>query len=134
MKFILLFLIAVSFQAHARDMLSLTLEEFYLIEENQKIYEALLNSGQIDKTREMYKSVCLNKAQNDEDKNKCNCAAQIIAKADGKMLVYDSVMAYKSFEAKVEAKKAGNEQEYQRLNDLDSKRKGLSRLIEAECN
>jgi hypothetical protein len=52
---------------------------------------------------------------------------------EDRQIMFDSVMSYKSFQAKVHAKQSGDDEEYQRLKSLDSKRDGMANLVTAKC-
>jgi len=136
MKNILLCLIFISSSSLANDQFSMSFEEFYQVKDNQEMYNKLLNNGYIEKSKKMFKSQCLEAAKDKKSEDeiaKCDCAAKVVEKSDGKLLMYNSVLAYKSFQAKVEARKSGNMEEYERLKKLDSKRQGVTQLFKNVC-
>lgn len=132
-RYLPVFMLFLSIECMAQDVLNLSMEEFYKLEKSQQVYKVMTQSGQIDKAREMHRTVCFKEAKTDKDKSKCSCSGDIIDKIDGKILMYDSVISYQSFQAKVAAKNSGNEEEYLRLKNLDSERKSLSKMLDEKC-
>lgn len=130
------YLILISFlslQCFANNILSMNIEEFYQVKANQEMYEQMLKSGQIKKSKQMFKITCEKQAKNEKELEYCKCAAKEIDKIDGKLFMYDSLYSYQSFMAKVEAKKNNNESEYQRLMKVDKKRDSLAKILDSKC-
>ncbi|WP_036189921.1 hypothetical protein [Marinobacterium lacunae] len=132
-KLIILFFVLMPTTVLAQEIYSMSIEEFYQVEENKNMYSFLEKNGKVDEAREMLKINCLKQAKEEAEKEYCKCMGPIIDRADGKMIVYDSVVSYKSFLAEVRAKQSGNEDEYLRLRQLDAKREGLSKQYEKYC-
>ena len=134
MRIIPLFFTALmASNSFANDSLSVSQDEFYAVKENQALYETLSNSGQIQQSREQFKAVCLQEAKTDKELAHCKCAATELDKIDDKAFVYDSVISYRSFQAKVEAKNNQDEAEYQKLVAFDKNRDGIQKSIESVC-
>ena len=115
MKKVACFLLVIGFSGSifAQDIYSMSMEEFYKIEQYEKMYEAAKGGGKIDSARAMLARNCFLQAKTDADKTRCECAAGVIDKADPRLIVYDSIVSYKSFQAKVDAKQTGDDEEYQ---------------------
>ena len=129
----LILIVLISSNCFANDILSMSLDEFYKIEENNEMYEQMLESGQIDKSREEIKTFCVKKAENEKELEQCKCIASEIDKVDGKVFLYESLFSYNSYQAKFEAKMNSDEAEYQRLKKNDEERDSLSKMIERVC-
>jgi hypothetical protein len=123
----------LSFNSFANNILSMNMDEFYAIEENQKMYEQMLKNGKIELAREQFKKACVEQAKNEKELGYCSCAAPEIDKMDGKILLYDSLFSFHAFKAKVEAKQSGNETEYKRLQKISNEREGLTKSLEKKC-
>jgi hypothetical protein len=128
-----LIVIGFSSSIFAQDIFSMSMGEFYKIEQYENMFKVMKEGGKIDTARAMLVRNCFLQAKTDADKVHCECAAGVIDKADPRLIVYDSIVSYKSFQAKFGAKQSGDDEEYQRLKDLDSKRMGLSNLIKDQC-
>jgi len=117
----------------AQDPLSLSMDEYYKVKKNQQMYQQMVDSGRLAEAKRMYKPRCLKGAKTDAAKAQCECASEIIQEVDGKAFVYDSVMSYQSYMAKVAATEEGNDAEVARLREVDANRDGLTKQIEAVC-
>lgn len=135
MKYAFFSLFLLPLHAFAQDIFSMSMEEFYQIEENQRMFEAMSESGQLDNAKKLYEAQCLKSNSGDSNAASiCECAAAEINKVDDRVFVFDSIVAYKSFEAKVAAQQAGNAEEFERLQQLDVERESVAKTIEKKCN
>lgn len=123
----------LSMNCFAQDPLSLSMDEYYKVKKNQQMYQQMVDSGRLAEAKRMYKPRCLKGAKTDAAKAQCECASEIIQEVDGKAFVYDSVMSYQSYMAKVAATEEGNDAEVARLREVDANRDGLTKQIEAVC-
>ena len=135
MKFnYVLFAFAVfSISAQADYIFSMTQKQFYELDEYKEMYQTMQKSGQLEKSRESFKQNCVTGAKDAESKKKCECASNALDKVDDKAFMFDTVIMFKSFQAKVEANRQGNDAELIRLKKLDSDRKNSVKLAYEKC-
>ncbi len=131
--FLLLFLTSFSGLAEKVDVLSLSMDDFFKIEKNQKLYDEMVKNGKIDRSRALFNEACLKNSKNDKEKSKCKCIAAEINKVDGKLFMYDSIVSYQLFNAKIAAKNNGNDEKYKRLVEVGKNRNGLTKILEKAC-
>jgi hypothetical protein len=128
----LTFLICLSTVALAHDEPSLS--EFFAVQENKEKFEALRDTGAIQKVRDRMISTCRTWNTGKRDLEQlCECAKEQVSKLSDEMLFYTSTLAFNRYRAKVEALEKGDTAKFELLMERFAESPLTAIEIEARC-
>ena len=123
----------ITAQAAPEDVLTLSFEEYFKVEENQKHFEQFSDKGILEKQKEQIRQACSAEAKNEGEIAFCNCVADSTDDYDPKLFYYEGLYSYFSFQQVVRAIQNEDEAEVARLNKLDDERNSFFKDIDAMC-
>ncbi len=124
---ILVFLIA-NFQVLASEV-----DEFFSDPENQRKFLLVQQKGMVTKVREQSLAVCNSQQKSEKVDVDCQCFSNELNKLSDREIYFESVSAYLQFQKMLEAKRADDVKEYQRLKEEKDNKQGFAERLQATC-
>ncbi len=108
------------------------LDAFYADAENARGFAAAQASGQIAQGRQRMLAMCA-EAKLKTPAADCGCVERELAGVSDRAFYFESVLAYREYQEKVDALRAEDTARYAQLKAQHAQRMGLARRLEAAC-
>ena len=116
----------------SKDPLTMTLEEFYAVEKNQVLYKKEQKNGTIEKMKNELVHNC-SEAKSAARIKTCACYQKELEKVGSKRVFYTHLFYQAYEEASFSAQLDGNEEEYNRLKQLNNSKDSYILEISNQC-
>ncbi len=126
------FIIVVQFAFYSHATKGSEIDNFFSEEKNVKVFEIALSRGQIREGRQKLIDGCLKESATNGSID-CDCYKKVLETTTDKEFFYESILAFRQYQAKVAALKNNDQEKYEKLKEMQAKRMSLGKRLQEQC-